>query len=678
MSTPRQVAIEYAARGLPITLCNGKAPIATAWQTKNYTPDEIEREFSRQPALNVGLRFGPGSCIDIEADCAEEERAFQGLFAGCDVPRTPTFRSVRGLHRLFAWSEVLAVTGKAVVTFRGLGIRIGANGKGAHSCVPPSVNTDGTIREWIISPDDCPFAPLPDVVLRRILEANRPEPSRPTTLAQRNIPRSDKADQARRYLARVPGAVEGQRGDDRTFATACLLVLDFGLSADEAWPLLAAWNETCDPPWDEKRLRRKLDEADKQPGARGGKLRQASLHPTRRADEGAIEAAFLEAEHVDDDCHEPNGQLNDLINSNGHAADDDRFSIKRLTSREFDGGNYSRSYLVDDVLAEGEPLVIAAALKTMKTSLAVALAVSLALARAFLGKFWVREAVNVLLISGESGLSTLQSIGRRVAESHGYSLGDIGRLYWSTDLPRLGPLDHLEAIREALTRDEINVLIVDPLYFMLPGEDAGNLMIVGGYLRTLSRICDSLGVTLVVVHHIKKTGIENRHDPPELSHISWSGTAEWARQWLLLSRRKPYVPGSGEHELWMVTGGSAGHSTLTALNINEGVGDERGWAVETLTADDVRGDDVDRREQAAEAKRAVQLDRDKRAIVQAMLKLPDKCGTKTDIKERFSGAAKAFNPAMAALLDSGDVLACEISKGNKQTYTGYRLNDATI
>jgi hypothetical protein len=353
--------------------------------------------------------------------------------------------------------------------------------------------------------------------------------------------------------------------------------------------------------------------------------------------------------------------------------DRDKFTIERLTSREFDQGDFTQSYLVDDVLADRQPMVIAAALKSMKTTLAVALGISLALGRAFLGKFWVREAVNVLLISGESGLSTLQSAGRRIAESHEYQLADIGRLFWSTNLPRLGSIEHLEAVREALVRDEIAVLICDPLYFMLPGQDAGNLMIVGAYLRTLSALCEETGVTLIVVHHVKKTGIDDKHAPPELSQISWAGTAEWARQWLLLSRRENYVPGSGEHRLWMVTGGSAGHSGLHALDIFEGVGDARTWQVDVLSADEVRNRQDDAKENAKAAKQQVQLDRDMKAIVAAVVKMPGKQGTKKEIRTNTGRNGQAFDAAFAQAINLGHLILCEITKGNNRTYEGYKL-----
>jgi hypothetical protein len=80
---------------------------------------------------------------------------------------------------------------------------------------------------------------------------------------------SDVLSRARAYLASVPGAVSGQHGHDRTFYAANRLVRGFDLTPDQAYPLFAEWNDRCEPPWSEHDLRRKLEQADQQPGPRG-------------------------------------------------------------------------------------------------------------------------------------------------------------------------------------------------------------------------------------------------------------------------------------------------------------------------------------------------------------------------------------------------------------------------
>ena len=56
-------------------------------------------------------------------------------------------------------------------------------------------------------------------------------------------------ERARRYLAATPPAIEGQRGDVRTFCVCCRLIGRFGLTEEEAMHLLSGWNARCQPPW---------------------------------------------------------------------------------------------------------------------------------------------------------------------------------------------------------------------------------------------------------------------------------------------------------------------------------------------------------------------------------------------------------------------------------------------
>jgi hypothetical protein len=62
-------------------------------------------------------------------------------------------------------------------------------------------------------------------------------------------------------MAQVDPAVAGQHGHSATFRAACVLVHGFALSAEEAWPFALDYNSRCMPPWSERDLKRKLNEA---------------------------------------------------------------------------------------------------------------------------------------------------------------------------------------------------------------------------------------------------------------------------------------------------------------------------------------------------------------------------------------------------------------------------------
>jgi hypothetical protein len=79
---------------------------------------------------------------------------------------------------------------------------------------------------------------------------------------------SEVIERARRYVSKLPIAVSGQRGHDAAFTVACRLVLGFGLGPDEAFSVMSEWSQGCQPPWNEREIRHKLSQADKQPGER--------------------------------------------------------------------------------------------------------------------------------------------------------------------------------------------------------------------------------------------------------------------------------------------------------------------------------------------------------------------------------------------------------------------------
>jgi hypothetical protein len=115
------------------------------------------------------------------------------------------------------------------------------------------VSVEYRAREAVYGPGDFPGPDAPPASAIREASPGRNRPGEPTDVLER----------ARRYLAAVPPAVAGQRGDARTFHICCRLTRGFALSARDALALLTDWNACCEPPWSERELLAKLAHAQR-------------------------------------------------------------------------------------------------------------------------------------------------------------------------------------------------------------------------------------------------------------------------------------------------------------------------------------------------------------------------------------------------------------------------------
>lgn len=359
-------------------------------------------------------------------------------------------------------------------------------------------------------------------------------------------------------------------------------------------------------------------------------------------------------------------------------------TFKVLTSSQLDAADLRTDYLVDDVLVRGQPCVIAASKKSLKTTAAIDLTLSLASCCPFLGKFYVLKASRVALMSGESGDSTIQETARRIARSKPWiNLSDYENAIWSFELPRLGQPQTKQELTKFIQDHALEVLIIDPAYLCLElGDDAGNLFSVGKKLRELTEISHATGCTIVIVHHNKKS-INDQFAAPELESIAWSGFQEWARQWILLGRREAYDPEkTGSHKLWLSVGGSAGHSGLWAFDIEEGSRKDQGgrrWDVKIQNASAAIAETVEQREQTKanreEKKMKKRIETDSFKLLEAYKQFPTG-ETSRVIRESAGMSGVRFSPANAKLLESGAVEVCDIRKSH-QTFSGFRLKQLT-
>ncbi len=358
--------------------------------------------------------------------------------------------------------------------------------------------------------------------------------------------------------------------------------------------------------------------------------------------------------------------------------------FKTMTSAELDTADLRTDYLVEDVLARGQPFIIAAAKKMLKTNVSIDLTLSLASRCPFLGKFYIPNAVRVALMSGESGDAVIQETARRIAKSKEWvNLRDYENALFSFELPRLGQPQTKKDLTKFITDHALDVLVVDPAYLCLDlGDDAGNLFAVGKKLAELTEVMAETGCTIGIVHHNRKsTG-----DPfavPELESIAWSGFQEWCRQWILLGRREAYDPEqAGSHKLWLSVGGSAGHSGLWAVDVEEGsrkdIGGRR-WDVTVETASNAIAATIEQREELkvsrADEKAAARITADAAKLLKVYQRFPEG-DTAKSFRETAGLNPPRFAQANLKLTDEGVIEEITITK-NHHNYSGFRLKQST-
>lgn len=336
----------------------------------------------------------------------------------------------------------------------------------------------------------------------------------------------DAFENMKRRLEQLPESIAGEGGSNQTFHAACEIVR-WDFDDEDGMRLLEHYNETrCVPQWSEAELKHKWESA-KKAEARGGGLPATPKTPRQP------------------------------------------FSLDLIDDGEFAEKKYDQNFLVDRLIIGGEPLIIGGPSKTMKTSVLVDLAISVANGVPALGYYPVEKARSVIIISGESGGATIQKTAERVRRARGVGVNR-KNLFWGLRLPNLSLCEHLDALKLDIERTGAAMTAVDPAYLsLLAGDDgdaAKNVFRMGMILNAFGQVGKDTGTTLVLVHHFNKQVKQGQS--PTLSNLSQSGFAEWARQWILLNHNKPY--GRGSAELTVSVGGSAGHGGKYLWSLDQG------------------------------------------------------------------------------------------------------------
>ena len=295
--SPLSTALRFLGEGywpIPIHPWNskgqspGKRPIGVSWGKERPTVELLTATYRRYPEAGVGLLLGPdGGLMDIDVDAPESAgEALARMFPDGE-PETLGWANQDGRrHLLFRWHPRLVDHGLSLVkgflnpkgeiggnlAYLGLEVRIGATDKQLQTVIPPSLMANGQARRWNAHGSilDVPASLLADLDAFANPKPVAVEAMPGTTLVAMSGRRWSPEQRAAAYLDKCDPAVSGSAGHNAAFSAACKVGPGFNLAPQDAYRLmLASYNPRCDPPWSEKELRHKVDEAYKVETRRG-------------------------------------------------------------------------------------------------------------------------------------------------------------------------------------------------------------------------------------------------------------------------------------------------------------------------------------------------------------------------------------------------------------------------
>jgi replicative DNA helicase len=522
----------------------------------------------------------------------------------------------------------------------------------------------------------------------------KPAPPPKASSMRRMVATDGRAGRYTRALAYVmapgfPGAVGGQHGHGVLYRVACVFWDEFGCTEAETLQGLHEFNRTkSDPPEDDKQIEHKVRSAIGKHPIPSLRL----LNADRPGFEGRGKAPGNEA--ANNGRHATAGANGDGKKARVEEEDEEEetFDLGILGATAFLELDYPQRWIVEGIWALGRPGIVAGPKKTLKTSVVVDMVISIATATDFLRRFRVTQRRRVLLLSGESGTATLQDCIRRVCKAHDIEPAELeGWAFFGETLPRLDHAAHLQALAEYIEEHEIEVVFLDPLYLCLLSSgntrlDPANMFDIGPLLKLINDTIREAGATPLLIHHFKK-GREDPFAPPEMDDVAYAGVTEFARQWVLLGRRKRYEPGSGLHELWLSAGGSDGQGGAWAVDIDEGIIDlafrGRHWKVSVTSPTEAR---TELRDQVQQER----ADRDRQKEAEKDAKLLRDCEeawitletmgptTEKQWRDRLNKGGDKIGPIRERLLADGRIVEANVEvpcgkQGGTKTVPGWAI-----
>lgn len=275
------------------------------------------------------------------------------------------------------------------------------------------------------------------------------------------------------WLEQHGPAIEGKNGDLHTYIACAALTHDFALSPEDAWPLLRAWNQTCQPPWQEEELASKA----------------------RNAEQYAINEY---------------GSLRADLATEGYGT-----PVKEFFGR-YSEANDAQTWIIPGMVARGVAQVIAGPPKSMKTFLAEHMALTVASAkRQYVGQggAWLHGHFNpvmpgkVLLIPREDTPAETKRRLDWLARGMGVDISTLSDyLFVEAEQPfRFDDSVDMKRMVATLEKYRPDLIIIDPLA-EAHRKDENSASDMKEVIDNWADLCRRFNVAIVCLHHWRKPG----------------------------------------------------------------------------------------------------------------------------------------------------------------------------
>jgi hypothetical protein len=234
------------ACGNPSCTDQGKHPITSRGQHDATTdPVQIDAWFAQYPTANIGIALAPSGLMGFDIDKPEAYQAWAEIEQKFGEPNTTVQVSGSGCHHVIFKRPAFAIKGTydKKITLRGNNYILAA----------PSLHKSGGRYSW--QDGHAPWETPPVELAPALAEALR-RPEQAPSVQNHDYPTAspELLQEAFAAMMKHGPEIKDVSPAGHTRAAWGILVNDFALSANEAVPLIRAYNAMCVPPWPEERL----------------------------------------------------------------------------------------------------------------------------------------------------------------------------------------------------------------------------------------------------------------------------------------------------------------------------------------------------------------------------------------------------------------------------------------